>query len=131
MPPTHNNNIARNDSNQIMPVAIVVDGFTLGDASVLETPSSWTISDMKAFLKSTIHNNPKYSNLNIEEFHLWRVLIPRPSYHKDSKRLHRNLVILSEINIKCKLVDNHEVGGVLDEYNYPKWMMLAVIEPYP
>ncbi|KAK3842435.1 MAG: hypothetical protein J3R72DRAFT_490533 [Linnemannia gamsii] len=121
----------RNDSSHIITIGIVVNGFTLGDAVAMDIPSDRTVNDVRIFLKRMIpsHPDPKHSNLNVEKFHLWRVLVPRPPYFNDRERFYKDVLTLSEIDVKCKLLDdNHEVGDVLNEDSYPEWLMFAVVE---
>ncbi|KAK3842442.1 MAG: hypothetical protein J3R72DRAFT_421180 [Linnemannia gamsii] len=120
--------LPRNDSNHIIAFGVVVDGFKIGEAFSLDVPSCSTVNDVKVFLKSVIHLHPAYRNINIENLQLWRVLVPRPPYFHDDERLYRDVLLLNQVHIKCRLVESHEVGHVLNESNYPDRMMFAVIE---
>ncbi|KAK3842439.1 MAG: hypothetical protein J3R72DRAFT_490537 [Linnemannia gamsii] len=111
---------------------VVVNGYTIGDAFDVYIHPSGTVNDLKSLIKSHLPYDSKYSGLNLSRFYLWRALLPHPHYFKDIPRIAGEVVDLSDVKVKCRLVTGHKVSDVLDDSNFhiSLGLMIIVIQYY-
>ncbi|KAG0274326.1 hypothetical protein BGZ95_009908 [Linnemannia exigua] len=110
----------------------VVNGYTIADAFNVYIHPSSTVGDLKSLITKHLSYDPKYNGLNLCRFYLWRALLPHPHYFKDIPRVAGEVVDLSDVKVKCRLVTGHKVRDVLNDGNFhiSLGLMVIVIQYY-